>query len=42
MASIANHVPCAAEVLVLVAHPALEQSRVNRRLLRAQGPIDGA
>ncbi len=37
MASTANPVPLAPEVLVLVAHPALEQSRINQRLLRAIG-----
>jgi glutathione-regulated potassium-efflux system ancillary protein KefF len=45
MASTANHIlptaePAAApspEVLVLVAHPALEQSRINKQLLRAIG-----
>ena len=42
MASPANPLPPAPEVLVLVAHPALEQSRINQRLLRAIGAIDGA
>ncbi len=37
MASSENPVSPAPEVLVLVAHPALEQSRINQRLLRAIG-----
>ena len=37
MASSENSVSAAPEVLVLVAHPALEQSRINQRLLRAIG-----
>ncbi len=40
MASNVNPAPPAAEVLVLVAHPALEQSRVSRHLLRAVRHID--
>jgi glutathione-regulated potassium-efflux system ancillary protein KefF len=37
MASSENSLSPAPEVLVLVAHPALEQSRINQRLLRAIG-----
>lgn len=37
MSSLSDPVSPAADVLVLVAHPALEQSRVNRRLLQAIG-----
>jgi len=37
MASTANPIPPSPAVLVLVAHPSLEQSRVNQRLLRAIG-----
>lgn len=40
MASSENSVSHAREVLVLVAHPALEQSRINQRLLRAIEAID--
>ncbi len=50
MASSANHTSPAADtvapaspgVLVLLAHPALEQSRVNQRLLRAIGAAGSA
>ncbi|OYT99203.1 MAG: NAD(P)H dehydrogenase [Burkholderiales bacterium PBB1] len=50
MASTANHTPPIAEpspdrapeVLVLLAHPALEQSRVNQRLLRAIADLGSA
>lgn len=35
----ANHAP---DVLVLLAHPALEQSRVNQRLLSAVAALDSA
>lgn len=40
MAFSENPVAPAPEVLVLVAHPALEQSRINQRLLRAIGTAD--
>ena len=33
---------CAAEVLVLVAHPQMEQSRVNRAMMRAAGAVAAA
>ena len=42
MSSSVNTALPAAEVLVLVAHPALEQSRVNRRLLQAVRQLDPA
>jgi glutathione-regulated potassium-efflux system ancillary protein KefF len=50
MASTANHLPPIAEpdpdhapeVLVLLAHPALEQSRINQRLLRAIADLGSA
>ena len=49
MASTANHTPPVAlpdaapvpQVLVLLAHPALEQSRINQRLLRAVADLGG-
>lgn len=40
MSSNVNPAPPAAEVLVLVAHPSLEQSRANRRLMQAARQAD--